>query len=115
MEKELGVFFNIFYEFITEKNIKRLEDSINHQNENDDLYQKYFSCFSEEALVSSENFDKKAISIFEKKLYDFIVNYRENNNTNFNLELLVKIGENNQILSKEDIGLISMIIMNKNS
>lgn len=41
------------------------------------------------------------------------MNYRENNNTNFNLELLVKIGENNQILSKEDIGLISMIIMNK--
>lgn len=115
MEKELGVFFNIFYEFITEKNIKRLEDSINHQNENDDLYQKYFSCFSEEALVLFENFDKKAISIFEKKLYDFIVNYRENNNTTFNLELLVKIGENNQILSKEDIGLISMIIMNKNS
>ena len=112
MDEDFEDFLCIFYEFITEKNTKKFINCINKPNEYDDFYKKYLECFSNEASILFENFDKNSLIKFEKSLYDFIHKYKKKFANNYRLELLLKIEKNNQQLSQEDIGLISMIILN---
>ena len=112
MKESYEDFLTIFYDFITEKNSKKFINNLDNKNGKQDFSNEYLEHISNELMKLFDDFDKNTLALFEKNLYDFIINYKDNYTTNYYIDLILKIQSNNN-LSNEIAGLISMICLNK--
>ena len=110
LEEDFEDFLNIFYNFITEKNTKKF---INIKKNEDDFYIKYLEYVSSELKILFKNFDNDSLGLFEKNLYNFIINSKDSNKNNYYIDFMLRIKQNNSQINKKDLGLISMLVLNK--
>ena len=113
-EEDYEDFFNILYNFVTDNNNKKLSDYINGKNKIDNFLKKYLEFTSEELFKLFEDFEEASLRNFERNLYKFIIDYLDTNGTNDCINLILNIQMNNNKLSEEELGLITMICLNKN-
>ena len=113
-EEDYEDFFNILYNFVTDNNNKKLSDYIIGKNKIDNFLKKYLEFTSEELFKLFEDFEEASLRNFERNLYKFIIDYLDTNGTNDCINLILNIQMNNNKLSEEELGLITMICLNKN-
>ena len=113
MKEEYESFFTILYDYLTEKSTKKFINVLAYKNKKDDFSMKYLEYISNELMILFEDFDNNSLLLFEKSLYDFIIDYKDIYETDNCIDLILKIQSNNNNLSQEEIGLISMVCLNK--
>jgi len=113
MEEDYEDFFNILYNFLTDYNNKKFSDYIHGKNKIDIFSKKYLEYISNELITLFEDFEEATLCNFERNLYSFIINYLDNNGTNYYINLILNIQMKNK-LTEEELGLISMICLNHN-
>lgn len=110
-EESLDDFLCLFYDFITEKNTKVFNNQINNKIK-DEFSRKYTHYISSSFQKLFDNFTQDSLNEFGLSLYNFINNYKNDYQTNEVIELVLRI-EKNFHISKEILGLISMVCFNR--
>ena len=110
IKEDLEDFLNVFYNFMTEKNTKQF---INIKKNEDDFYMKYLEYVSSQLIILFKDFDNDTFGVFEKNLYNFIISSKDSYKNNYYIDLILRIEQNNNQINQKDLGIISMLVLNK--